>query len=151
MDTRPFRTTRKLANLRQGRNDWYQIKASASADGPSQLHIYDEIGFFGVTSADLISDLAGVKGDLEVHLNTPGGDLFEGLAIYNALKQRPDIVSVVIDALAASAGSVIAMAADPGHLIIAKTASLMIHDGFSVGIGNAKDLRELVASRAPTA
>ena len=143
MDTRPFRTTRKLANLRQGRNDWYQIKASASADGPSQLHIYDEIGFFGVTSADLISDLAGVKGDLEVHLNTPGGDLFEGLAIYNALKQRPDIVSVVIDALAASAGSVIAMAADPGHLIIAKTASLMIHDGFSVGIGNAKDLREL--------
>ena len=141
-DHKPFRTTRAIANLRQGRNDWYRIK-NATAAGPSQLHIYDEIGFFGVTASDLVNDLSGVKGDVEVHLNTPGGDLFEGIAIYNALKNRSDVVSVVIDSLAASAGSVIAMAADPGHLIIGKNASMMIHDGFSMGIGNAKDLREL--------
>ena len=142
-DHKPFRTTRHIANLRQGRNDWYSLKNVAAPDTPAQLHIYDEIGFFGVTASDLVADLADVKGDLEVHLNTPGGDLFEGIAIYNALKQRDDIVSIVIDSLAASAGSVIAMAADPGHLIISKNASMMIHDGFSMGIGNASDLRQL--------
>ena len=139
--TKPFRTTRQIVNLKQGRNDWYRIKNLA--DGPSQLHIYDEIGYFGVTAADMISDLSNVKGDLEVHLNTPGGEVFDGIAIYGALKQRDGLVRVVIDSLAASIGSVIAMAADPGQLVIAKNASVMIHDGFGMGIGNAKDLREL--------
>ena len=140
-DHKPFRTTRQIANLRQGRNDWYRIQAKA--DGPTQVHIFDEIGYFGVTASDFAADLAGVKGAVEVHLNTPGGEVFDGIAIYNALKQRDDIVRVVVDSLAASIGSVIAMAADPGHLIIAKNASMMIHDGFGMGIGNAKDLREL--------
>lgn len=140
-DLKPFRTTRNLVNLRQGRNDWYRIKNLA--DGPSQLHIYDEIGYFGVTAADMIADLGQVKGDLEVHLNTPGGEVFDGIAIFNALKQRDGVVRIVIDSLAASIGSVIAMAADPGHLIIGKNASMMIHDGFGMGIGNAKDMRDL--------
>lgn len=141
MEKKPFRTTRPLVNLRQGRNDWYRIKAQA--DGPGLLHIYDEIGYFGVTAADMISDLAGVKGDLEVHLNTPGGEVFDGIAIYNALKSRDGLVRVVVDSLAASIGSVIAMAADPGNLIVAKNASMMIHDGFGMAIGNAKDMREM--------
>ena len=141
MATKPFRTTRQIVNLKQGRNDWYRIKNLA--DGPSQLHIYDEIGYFGVTAADMIADLGNVKGDLEVHLNTPGGEVFDGIAIFNALKNRDGLVRVVIDSLAASIGSVIAMAADPGNLIISKNASMMIHDGFGMGIGNAKDMREL--------
>jgi ATP-dependent protease ClpP protease subunit len=70
--------------------------------------------------------------------------VFDGIAIYQALKNHEDgIVRVVVDSLAASIGSVIAMAADPGQLIIGKNASLMIHDGFGMGIGNAGDLREL--------
>lgn len=141
MDSKPFRTTRQIANLRQGRNDWYRIKAQA--DGPVQVHIFDEVGYFGVTAKDFTSDLAQIKGDLEVHLNTPGGEVFDGIAIFNALKQRDGIVRVVIDSLAASIGSVIAMAADPGQLVIAKNASMMIHDGFGMGIGNAADLRDL--------
>ena len=140
-DHKPFRTTRAIANLRQGRNDWYRIANAAT--GPAQLHIYDEIGFFGVTAADLVKDLAGIKGDLEVHMNCPGGDIFEANTIYNALRKRDGIVAVSIDGLAASAASYIAQAADPGHLTIAKNASMMIHDAFSMGIGNAGDLREL--------
>ena len=143
MDHKPFRTTRRIANLQQGRNDWYRIQAKA--DGPSLLHIYDEIGYFGVTAADMIADLGQVKGDLEVHLNTPGGEVFDGIAIYNALKQRGDIVRIVVDSLAASIGSVIAMAADPGQLVVAKNASMMIHDGFGMAIGNAKDMRDMAA------
>ena len=143
LDKRPFRTTRTLANLRQGRNDWYQIRAS-SAGAPTELRIYDEIGFFGITAQDLIKDLdAAGPGDLDVHIHCPGGDVFEGLAIYNALSQRNGTVRVVVDSLAASAASFIAQAASPGQLSVAKTASVMIHDAFGLGIGNSKDLREL--------
>ena len=141
MDRKPFRTTRPLASLQQGRNEWYRIKAKA--DGPTQVHIFDEVGYFGVTAGNFAADLAGIKGDIEVHLATPGGEVFDGIAIYNALKSHDGLVRVVVDSLAASIGSVIAMAADPGNLIIAKNASVMIHDGFSMGIGNASDLREL--------
>jgi ATP-dependent protease ClpP protease subunit len=140
-DHKPFRTTRAIANLRQGRNDWYRITNAAT--GPAQIHIFDEIGYFGVTAADLVSDLAGIKGDIDVHMNCPGGDIFEANTIFNALKQRDGIVAVSVDGLAASAASYIAQAADPGRLTIAKNASMMIHDAFSMGIGNAGDLREL--------
>src|SRR5258706_5609962 len=144
MDKKAFRTTRTLANLRQGRNDWYRIVNTSGAAGipAAQLHIYDEIGYFGVTAGDMLADLAAVPGDLEVHLNTPGGDVWDGIAIYEALKQREGQVGVIVDSLAASIGSVIAMAADPGQLVMAKNASMMIHDGFGMGIGNARDLRE---------
>lgn len=142
MTGRPFRTTRRIANLRQGRNDWYRIENSAP--GPAQVSIYDEIGFFGVTASDFVKDLAVVKGDLDIHLNCPGGDVFDAVAIYNALKQHQDgIVAVYVDGLAASAASFIAQAADPGNLLIAKNASMMIHDAFGMGIGNASDMRQL--------
>jgi ATP-dependent protease ClpP protease subunit len=140
MDKKPFRTTRMTAALRQGRNDWYRI-SNAAPGVPAQVMIYDEIGWFGVTAQDFVNDLAGVKGDIEVHLNCPGGDVFDGVAIYNALKPRNP--RVVVDGLAASAASFIAQAAAPGELHIAKNATLMIHDAFSMGIGNAADLREL--------
>ena len=139
--SKPFRTTRTIANLRAGRNEWYRI--SAQADGFTPVHIYDEIGYFGVTAGDFAADLAGIKGDIELHLNTPGGDVFEGITIYEQLSQRDGIVRVLVDGLAASAGSVIAMAADPGNLIIAPNASMMIHEGFSMGVGDARDMRKL--------
>lgn len=139
---RPFRTTRDIANLRQGRNDWYRI-SNATTTAPATIHIFDEIGFFGVTASDFVRDMSGVKGDIDLRLNCPGGDVFEALAIYNALKQHPGIVAVTVDGIAASAASFIAQAADPGHLAIAKTGNIMIHDAFSMGIGNAADLRQL--------
>lgn len=140
-DFKPFRTTRLITNLRQGRNDWYSITAKAGA--PAQVAIYDEIGFFGVTAKDFINDLNGVQGDIELHLSSPGGEVFDGLDIYAALQRREGTVSIVVDSLAASIASVIAMAASPGHLKMAKNASLMIHDGFGMGIGNAADMRAL--------
>lgn len=140
MGARPFRTTRSIMNLRQGRNDWYRITNQASG---ARVDIYDEIGWFGVNAADFVKDLAGVTGNIDLHLNCPGGDVFEAVAIYNALIQRDGTVSVSIDGLAASAASFIAQAASPGQLAIAKTASMMIHDAFGMGVGNASDMREL--------
>lgn len=142
MDTKPFRTTRRIANLKQGRNQWYAITNSAGPGLPVQVSIYDEIGYFGVTASDFIRDLADVKGPVELHLNTPGGEVFDGIAIYSALQQRGD-VSVIVDSLAASIGSVIAMAASPGKLQMSPGSQMMIHDGFGMGIGNAADMRQL--------
>lgn len=139
-DYKPLRTTRRITNL-LARNNWYSIKAMAT--GPSQVSIYDEIGFSGITASNFINDLTNVHGDLEVHLSTPGGEVFDGIAIYNYLKNRGGTVSVIVDSLAASIGSVIAMAASPGHLMIGKNAQMMIHDGFGLTIGNAADMRQM--------
>lgn len=135
----PWRTTRKMFALHQpGVNDWYRIRNQI--DGPTQVHIYDEIGYFGVSAGDFIRDLANVDGPIEVHLNSPGGEVFDGVAIYNALLARKD-VTVMIDGLAASIASVIAMAGNPVQ--IARNAQMMIHDGFGQAIGNAQDLRDM--------
>jgi len=139
-DTKPWRTTRRIENLRRGKTDWYRIQGKTETL-PAQLMIYDEIGYFGVSAGDLIGDLAVVEGELEVHVNSPGGDVFDGIAIYNYLKNRGQ-VTVVVDSLAASIASVIAMAATPGRLSMAKNASMMIHDGFTAAIGNAADMRQ---------
>lgn len=135
----PWRTSRKMYALHQpGVNDWYRIKNQI--DGPTQLHIYDEIGYFGVSAGDLIRDLADVQGPIEVHLNSPGGEVFDGIAIYNTLLARKD-VAVHIDGIAASIASVIAMAGNP--VLIARQGQMMVHDGFAHAIGNAQDLREM--------
>lgn len=126
-----------MALAQPGRNDWYRIRNQK--DGPTQLHIYDEIGYFGVSASDMIRDLADVQGPLEVHLNSPGGEVFDGIAIYNSLIARKD-VTIMIDGIAASIASVIAMAGNP--VLIARQGQMMIHDGFGMAIGNAQDMRD---------
>jgi ATP-dependent Clp endopeptidase proteolytic subunit ClpP len=124
--------------LNQGRNDWYRIRNQI--DGPTQVYIYDEIGYMAVGAGDFIRDMADVNGPIEVHINSPGGDLFDGIAIYNALVARPN-VTVVVDGLAASIASVIAMAGNP--VLVARQASMMVHQPFTMAIGNSADLRDL--------
>lgn len=120
-----------------GKRGWYRI--ANSGDGPAQVNIFDEISWFGVTAEAFCSDLAGVTGPVEVHINSPGGDAFDGITIYNALRARGDVTTVV-DGLAASAASIIAMAgtervASPGSM-------MMIHDALAMTVGNAADHAE---------
>ena len=140
---RPLRSTRRVENLSTpARLRWYRIENLAGT-GPAVISIYDEIGMFGVSAQDFVNELRGVAGrDIELHLNTPGGDVFDGIAIYNTLRQSKGQVSVIIDGLAASAGSFIAMAASPGRLEIAPHAQMMIHNGFAMAIGDASDMRK---------
>jgi len=141
---RPLRSVRRLSNLMPAMPKWYNI-APAQAGGPTMISIYDEIGFYGVPAAMFLDELSQVPGDIELHLHSPGGDIYEGLAIYNGLLQarKRGNVQVVIDGLAASAASFIAMAASPGQLEVAPHARVMIHDGFCMAIGNAADMRTL--------
>lgn len=133
------RIRRPLARERAGRTDWYRLHNKAG-EKPA-LYIYDEIGYWGDTASSLIDQLGKVDADeIDVHISSPGGDIFDGLAIYQALKSHKAKVTVKVDGLAASIASVIAMAGDT--VVIAPKASMMIHDGWTMAVGNAEELRK---------
>lgn len=119
---------------------WYEIK-NLTAD-TAQINIYDEIGYWGVTASSFLEDLQGVTAKtIALHINSPGGDVFDGLAILNSLRQYKGTVNVVIDGLAASAASFIAMAGD--SVEIAPNAMMMIHEASGLVVGNSADMREM--------
>jgi ATP-dependent Clp protease protease subunit len=112
-----------------------------------EIYIYDVIGdgfFGGVSAKDVVAALEQIKKDgakiLNVYVNSPGGSVFDGLAIYNAIKRFDGQKNFYIDGLAASAGSFIPMAGD--RIISAKNAMWMIHDPFGFAVGNAADMRK---------
>lgn len=112
--------------------------------GVTEIEIYEEIGkgfFGGVTAQQVSQALKDAKGsDLLVRLNSPGGDVFEGIAIYNVLSQAKQRVNTQIDGMAFSAASVVFMAGEQRRM--AENAFLMIHRAWSIIAGNAEDLRE---------
>lgn len=124
--------------------DWYNIKGSADGSDVTHVHLYDEIGGYGVDAQEFINSLADIKTDsIEVHINSVGGEVFAGFAIYQAIKDHPANVTVTVDALAASIASVIAMAGD--KVVMAPNAQMMIHDGQVATAGNAAELTKTVA------
>jgi len=122
----------------QHKQSWYRIENNL---GAQTIHLYDEIGSFGISAKDFTKDLGSLQGDVKVHINSPGGEVFDGIAIFQALQQHDGNVEVVIDGLAASAATIVAMAGDT--VKIAKHAQMMIHESHAVGVGNAKDMRQL--------
>lgn len=105
------------------------------------LYLYDAIGGWdGISAMDVVKALAGVTGPLDVHINSYGGVIFEGAAIYNALDNYDGPITVYVDGVAASAASFIAMAAD--EIVMAKNATMMIHDGSGLVWGTADDMRD---------
>lgn len=95
----------------------------------------------GMTAKRMAGILRTIKGDVTVNINSPGGDVFEGLTIYNLLRQHEGSVTVNVLGLAASAASIIAMAAD--DLRMAKASFLMIHNAWTVASGSKEDLIEI--------
>ncbi len=128
---------------------WYRITAAADDGGPARVDVYDEIGgsWFsdGVSASDFVASLAEIPAarSLEVHINSPGGDVFDGIAIYNAIAQRPGPVTTVVDGLAASAASFIAQAGKTR--VVSPGSMMMIHDASGICIGNATEMRELAS------
>lgn len=114
--------------------------------GPAELRIYESIGgWFGITATDVAEALDEISPDREltVRLNSPGGDVFDGTAIYNLLRTRPGTTNVLVDGLAASAASFIAQAGD--QITMNRGTQMMIHDAIGFTIGNAAVHREQVA------
>ena len=111
------------------------------AAGEAELFLYDEIGSFGVTAKEFANQLADL-GDVSVitlRMNSPGGDAFDGVAMFNSLVQHSAHVTVRVDGLAASAASLVAMAGD--RIEMADNAFLMVHAPWLLTAGNARELR----------
>ncbi len=125
----------------------------AADDGERSIGIYDVIGYDywtgeGVTAKRVAGALRALgKGPVTVNINSPGGDLFEGLAIYSLLREHDGEVTVRVLGLAASAASVVAMAGD--QVQIARAGFLMIHNAWVVAIGNRHDLRDTAETMEP--
>lgn len=120
------------------------VQAAASDD--QSISVFDPIGYDpwtgdGVTAKRISAALRAMNGaDVTVNINSPGGDMFEGLAIYNLLREYQGNVTVNVIGIAASAASIIAMAGDT--IKIGQSAFLMIHNCWVVVAGNKNELRE---------
>lgn len=114
-----------------------------------EIWLYDPVGtsFWGDSiSAKMFQKELSALGKVDaitLHINSPGGDVFDGFAIYNQLKQHPASITVSIDGIAASIASIIAMS---GNTInIAANAMMMIHDPQGMAMGNADEMRRTAA------
>lgn len=122
--------------------EWYRIDNQASEDTPenTDVFIYDEIGgSMGVDAATFAHELNEITTpQITVRINSPGGSLFDGIAIYNTLVQHRSRVLTRVDGIAASAASIIAMAGDEVEMMLG--SQLMIHDASAAMAGNASDM-----------
>lgn len=118
---------------------WYEIRDAA---GPvATIRLYDEIGYWGVTAEDFAAELGRISApQIEVQINSPGGDVFDGIAIFNALRAHQAHVTTRVDGIAASAASVIVQAGD--RRVMLGSSQVMIHDAWGMAVGSAADMRE---------
>lgn len=130
----------------QALDRWAGMPLAAEADNANTISIYDVIGYDywsgeGTTAKRIAAALRSIgKNDVTVNVNSPGGDMFEGLAIYNLLAEHPGKVKVRVMGIAASAASVIAMAGD--EIEMGLGSFLMIHNSWGVVVGNQNDMRD---------
>lgn len=126
------------------RRDWYRIvNAADSGTGTAEVLIYDEIGYWGVMAADFARDVNALDVDeLTVRINSPGGEVHDGVAILNTLRDHKATITVIVDGLAASAASFIAMAGD--EIVMNRNAEMMIHDAWGLCRGNADEMAKYV-------
>jgi ATP-dependent Clp endopeptidase proteolytic subunit ClpP len=120
--------------------NWFEMKAKGN--DAIEILIYDEIGGWGVTAKDFAIQLNNFKDvkNITLRLNTPGGSVMDGNAIFNSLKRHKARVNVEIDGMALSMGSVIAMAGDT--ISMAQNAMFMIHNPWGMAIGDSEELRK---------
>jgi ATP-dependent protease ClpP protease subunit len=124
---------------------WAEKPLAATADDPNTITIFDMIGedFWtggGFTAKRMSAALRSIgKNDITVQINSPGGDMFEGISIYNMLRGHPAKVTIEVMGWAASAASIIAMAGD--EIRMGLGTFMMVHNAWGVVVGNRHDMR----------
>jgi ATP-dependent Clp protease protease subunit len=125
---------------------WAEKPLAAESDDPNTISIYDVIGEDmwtggGFTAKRMAAALRGIgKNPVTVKINSPGGDMFEGIAIYNLLREHPAKVTVDVMGWAASAASIIAMAGD--EIRMGLGTFMMVHNAWGIVIGNRHDMAD---------
>lgn len=138
-----MKADRRLFNLTKGAAR-FEAKAPTESIPRSQVYLYDEISYFGVTAGDFVAELAYLNGaDFDLHVNSPGGDVFDGLAILEVLRAYPGEVTAYVDGIAASAASFILMGAS--EVVVGRNAEIMVHDAWGMCMGNAADMVDMAA------
>jgi len=119
---------------------WYTIRARGTG---AEVAIYDEIGAHGVSAKGFLAELGALPEGtpIDLRLNSPGGSVFDAVAIHNAIRRHEGPVTVWIDGIAASAASYVAMAGD--EIVMPENAFLMIHDPAGLVMGTAADMRAM--------
>ena len=122
--------------------NWYALDKTKMNDGSLDVFILDEIGGWGVYADEFIREInehAEDGKEIRVHINSPGGDVFQGLAIYNFLERRGN-VTTIIEGVAASMASIVAMAGN--NIIMPENALMMIHNPWAIRVGDAEELKK---------
>lgn len=124
-----------------GRASWFDVRNVGST---ALLRIHDVIGDYwaGTTSSDIASQIDAITADeIVVSINSPGGNIFDGIAIYNALRAHPARIVTRVDGLAASIASIIAQAGDERQMM--SGSQMMIHNAWGFAMGDAVDMRKM--------
>ncbi|MET3132871.1 ATP-dependent Clp protease protease subunit [Oxalobacteraceae bacterium GrIS 1.11] len=116
----------------------FTVKAEGAG---TRIELYDVIDdYYGVAASDFVAALNGITaGDISLHINSPGGDVFAARAMVAAIAAHPSTITAYIDGLAASAASYVAMACDA--VVMVDGSMMMIHNAWSCAWGNAADMR----------
>ena len=130
----------RLNERKSPRAEGGNLTVKALGADTTELMLYDEIGYWGVTAKQFNGALSAVTTPkISLRINSPGGDVFDGYAMFNALKSHSAEAAVTIDGLAASAASVVALGGDT--VAMADPSMMMIHRAWTVAMGNAGDMR----------
>lgn len=134
------RAMQSAPEVREARGqDWFRIENATAEE--ATVYIYDEIGFWGTSAAGFVDQLNAITAPkLAIRINSPGGDVFDGVAIHSALMASKSHITVHIDGIAASAASFIAMAGD--NIVMARNATMMIHEASGLVWGNKRDCKK---------
>ncbi len=118
---------------------WYNIQNKAGK--PADVYIFDEIGTCGITAQEFITDIKDLKDTpINLRINSLGGDVFDGMAMYNVIKRREAKTTVYIEGIAASIATIIALGAD--EVVMAENSLFMIHNAWGGTMGESKDMRK---------
>jgi ATP-dependent Clp protease protease subunit len=136
---------RALAPPKTGNRKWFRIEAAASGS-EATVYIYDFISdssdewYGGVSASRFVRDIAALDVEtLHVRINSPGGDVFAAMTIYNALKRHPARIVTHVDGVAASAASAVLLAGD--EVLMGVGTFVMIHNPWVIAVGDAAELR----------
>ena len=127
---------------RAGGDPGFRMANAATSGGTAVIDLYGEIGFWGVEASVFVPQLREITADkIELHISSPGGDAWDGIAMFDALIAHDAEVEVHIPAIAASIATVIALAGDT--VKIGANAQMMIHDAWGYASGNAAEMRHM--------
>jgi ATP-dependent Clp protease protease subunit len=136
-----MRPNRLMALIAANKSRPRRFEVRQEADSSSTIYLYDVIDpFWGVSAASFVKALNSISTPkIELHINSPGGDVFDGRAIASAIAAHPSQVTAHVDGYAASAASIVAIAAK--QVVMAPGSFLMIHNAWTFTYGNAAELR----------